>query len=164
MEAGTGVTTSLEQHVEEPELVVPTQSPTEVLSEAAEEGCEPSENDLNSFSDDGNLYDDTELYGSSGEEIEGDYDDGDNWDEEFASDDTQAYDYSYENDEAVGYEGQDETSWNINEDDGAAGFRNSSDYYSCESEENEHASRKIGLEISDAGWDTPYRGPKPTYV
>lgn len=168
MQAGTGAATFLGQDVENPELVVLTQSLTEVLSEAAEEGCEPNEDYLNSYPNDGNVYDDTEFYGSSGEEKESDYNDGNDEDEETASDDTQAYDYSHENDEAVEYEGQDETSWTINKEDEAiqhpiAGFRNSSGHDAYESGENKQASRKLGLEISDDYWSTPAFGLERSY-
>lgn len=112
MQADTGIMTILEQHVEESKRFVLTQCPTEVLSEVTKEGCEPTEDNLNIYTNDGTIYYDTVLYDTSAEEEEErEYDDGDNEDEGTAYDDTQAYEFTYENDVAIEGEEQDEDSW-----------------------------------------------------
>lgn len=120
---GTGVTTVIEQDVEEAEYCHITQGSTEVLSEAAEEGCEPNEDHYTSYpgweEDDGSISDDPGSYGNSCEGGESEYyNDGYDEDEGTAEDD-----------EAIEYEEDDGASEDVNEGDGATQHPKFSDDY-----------------------------------
>ena len=126
--AGAGVTTVIEQDVEEAEYCNITQSMTEVLSEAAEEGCEPNEDHYTSYpgweEDNGSISDDPGSYGNSCEGGESEYS-NDGHDE----DEGTAYEYPQEDNEAIEYEEDGEASENVNEGDGATQHPKSSDDY-----------------------------------